>query len=114
MVKNNSMKQTHKGASSTPRSLKRRIEDLNLTSWNHINSVEHYPKYERICTENIRPANVDRNGSVNHLVNFVFNLQTGQNEILLIEPFNQMTIEGRLYNYQRPFMIEGAIAVLML
>ena len=50
MVKNNSMKQTHKGASSTPRSLKRRIEDLNLTSWNHINSVEHYPKYERICT----------------------------------------------------------------
>lgn len=94
-------------AAAATQGLKRRIEDLNLTSWNQINAVEEYPKFDKICSESIRPSNVGRDGNVNDLNNLVFDLKTGKNEYIIIDYENQLTVEGRLYNSQRPHKLDS-------
>ncbi len=73
---------------------KRRIEDKNLTTFTQISMVEHYPRYESICSEQIRPSN---GTNLNELGSFLFEIKTGKNDIVMIQPSNQLTIEGRTY-----------------
>ena len=94
MPKQGKRKSTRKHHATLQGGYKRYIEDRNLTTFNHVSHVEHYPKYERICSEVIRPSN---GSNYNDVGSFVFDITTGKNEIILISANNQLCLEGRTY-----------------
>ena len=94
MPKQGKRKNARKHHVSQGQGYKRFIEDRNLTTFNHVSHVEHYPKYERICSEPIRPSN---GTNYNNMGSFVFDITTGKNEIILIPGDNQLCLEGRTY-----------------
>ena len=110
MPKQKKERRIHKQEGNYTKGFKRRIEDRNLTSFSHVSDVEHYPKYERFCSEKIRPSNV-YNNDLDKLGSFVFDIATGRDEIILIPFLNQLTVEGRTYvSLQKSKIEDGTLA----